>query len=397
MSAGEEKVGNTPTPEAKRLPTPDSRYFDVVVIGGGVIGCSVAYSAARRGASVALFEAERIASGASGAAAGMLNAQAESHEPGPLLDLMLESRKMHGPLCEALREETGLDPEYVRAGTLRAATSEGFAEKLAKTYFWQKRKGLSARWLDGEEARELEPGLSSGVLAALYFPKEGQVNSPRLTRALALGAAGNGAEILEAEPVTDFLTQNGKVSGVRTVHGEVSAGSVVLAGGVAGGRLAAEVGIQPPAHPVKGEILTVEAGRSLVKSNVWNEDCYLVSKRDGRVVIGATEEPNVFDRRPTLEGVAKLSGAAVKLVPEIRRSTFRGAWGGLRPATPDGLPVLGPVEGLENLFVATGHYRNGVLLAPVTGEIVSALALGEEPSVDLSPFHHRRGMESAKP
>jgi len=368
---------------------------DVAVVGGGVIGCSVAYHAARRGAKVALFEAERIGSGASSAAAGMLNAQAESHGPGPLLDLLLESRKMHKPLSEELYEVTGLDPEYVWAGTLRVATDEAFAEKLAAEHSWQRGEGLSTRWLDADEARELEPGLSPATIAALYLPEDGQVNSPRLVRALALAAASRGARVEEAARVVGFLTERGRVTGVRTVEQEIPAGSVVLAGGVASGRLAGEIGTPLPVRPVKGEILSVTARPVPVKANVWDDRCYLVPKRDGRVVVGATEEPGVHDRRPTLSGVAHLSGSAIALVPSLARAHFAGAWGGLRPTVPDGYPVLGPEGGLEGLLIATGHYRNGVLLAPITGEVVSALALGEPPPMDISPFSPQRFAERA--
>lgn len=368
---------------------------DVAVVGGGVIGCSVAYHAARRGAKVALFEAERIGSGASGAAAGMLNAQAESHGPGPLLDLLLESRKMHKPLSEELYEVTGLDPEYVWAGTLRVATDEAFAEKLAAEHSWQRGEGLSTRWLDADETRELEPGLSLATIAALYLPEDGQVNSPRLVRALALAAASRGARVEEFARVVGFLTENGRVTGVRTVEQEIPAGSMVLAGGVAGGHLAGEIGTPLPVRPVKGEILSVTARPVPVKANVWDDRCYLVPKRDGRVVVGATEEPGVHDRRPTLSGVAHLSGSAIALVPGLARAHFAGAWGGLRPTAPDGYPVLGPDGGLEGLLIATGHYRNGVLLAPITGEVVAALALGEAPPIDISPFSRQRFAERA--
>lgn len=372
------------------------RSVDVAVVGGGVIGCSVAYHAARRGAKVALFEADGIGTGASGAAAGMLGAQAEAHESGPFLNLLLKSREMHKILSEELYEGTGLDPEYVWSGTLRVALDERFARTLAETYSWQRDAGLSASWLDAEEARELEPGISPEAVAALYLPEDGQVNSPRLVRALALAATRNDTAIVEAERVTGFLTDGERVTGVRTAREEVPAGSVVLASGAASGPLAAELGLRLPVHPIKGETLTLTTRPNAIKANVWDEGCYLVPKRNGRVVVGATEEAGVYDRRPTLGGVAKLSGAAARLLPGLAGATFAGAWGGLRPGTPDKLPFLGGVEGIGGLFLATGHYRNGVLLAPVTGEVIAALALGEVPLVEVSPFSCERSRETAR-
>lgn len=368
---------------------------DVAVIGGGVIGCSVAYHAARRGASVALFEARQIGSGASGAAAGMLAAQAEAREPGPFLDLLLESREMHRAFGEELYEETSLDPEYVWAGTLRAALDEGPVEELRARHLWQRRHGLSARWMSGDEARELEPALSSRTVAALYLPEDGQVNSPRLVRSLSLAAARSGARVEEFTKVCGLVVEGSTITGVRTSAGETAAGAVVLAGGASSASLVSDLGVEVPVHPVKGEILAAVPPSLPIKANVWDERCYMVPKRDGRVVIGATEEPGVRDPRPTLGGVAALSGAAVRLVPEISAATFASAWGGLRPGTPDNLPVLGPVDGVEGLMLATGHYRNGVLLAPLTGEVISALALGETPTTDISPFSAHRFTRAA--
>lgn len=368
---------------------------DVLVVGGGVIGLSVAYHAARRGAKVTLLEAGRLGAGASGAAAGMLNAQAETHEPGAFLDLQLRSRDLHRALGPALYEETGLDPEYVWSGTLRVARTADFERSLAQTRRWQREHGLSAKWLDGEEARELEPEIAPDARAALYLPDDGQVNSRRLARALAQAASRRGAEIREATLVNGLVSERGKVTGANTAHGEILAGTVVLAGGVDSARLCEGLGLHLPVHPVKGETLAVEAMPAPVSANVWDEDCYLVPKRDGNLIVGATEEPGVWDRRPTLGGVARLSGCATSLVPALSRSPVADLWGGLRPGTPSGWPVLGPVGGIEGLLLATGHYRNGILLSAVTGEEISALALGEESALDLAPFAYERHLEAA--
>lgn len=368
---------------------------DVLVVGGGVIGLSVAYHAARRGAKVTLLEAERLGAGASGAAAGMLNAQAETNEPGAFLDLQLHSRALHRSLGDQLYEETGLDPEYIWSGTLRVARSDAFEEGLSRTYRWQRTQGLSAKWLDGEKARELEPAISPDARAALYLPDDGQVNSPRLVRALAQAATRRKSEIREAAPVTGLAVDHGRITGAITAQGEIQAGCVVLAGGVASARLCEDFGLRLPLHPVKGETLSIESIPSPVSANVWDEGCYLVPKRDGRLVVGATEEPGVWEKRPTLGGVARLSGCAASLVPDLSGSPVTDLWGGLRPGTPSGWPVLGPVGEAEGLLLATGHYRNGILLSAVTGEAISALALGEKPPLDLAPFDYERHVEAA--
>jgi glycine oxidase len=368
---------------------------DIAIVGGGVIGCSIAYHATRRGAQVALLDAEQVGSGASGATAGMLVAQAEAHEPGPLLDLMLLSRDLHKPHGEELYELTGLDLEYVWAGTLQVATDTVSRESFSEKYSWQKEQGLTAQWLDADEARKLEPNLAPESIGALYLSEDGQVNPPRLVQALALGATLGGAKIMEATRVSRFVVEGQKVTGVRTTQGTISAGAVVVASGAFSVLLSDEFGIHLPVYPVKGDLLAVKARPVPIRANIYNSRCYIVPKRDGRVIIGATEEPGVYDRHPTLGGVASLSRAAVELIPSLSHAPFASVWGGLRPGSPDSRPILGSVEGWEGLLLATGHYRNGVLLSAVTGEIVAALALGETSPADISPFLHQRFGESA--
>lgn len=325
----------------------------------------------------------------------MLAAQAEASGPGPFLDLLLRARKDHKRLGEELYETAGLDPEYAWEGMLRIASDEESAKTLRDRYDWQKKAGLSARWLDPEEARELEPAISQEIRAALHLPDEGQVNSPRLVRALAIGAARIGAVVEEATPVTGFSTTGCKITGLETTQGSVSAGTVVLATGAASRDPAHELGISLPVYPVKGQILAVESGIPPIRATVWDNRCYAVPKRDGRVVIGATEEPGVYDRRPTLGGISHLSAAAIKLIPALSHAPFSTAWGGLRPGTPSGEPILGPAEGWENLLLAAGHYRNGVLLSHTTGEIISNLALNEPAGIDISPFLHEKTKKTA--
>ncbi len=360
---------------------------DVAIVGGGAIGCSVAHHAARRGARVVLLEAERLGSGSSGALAGMLSGQGEVEPPGPFLDLMLLGRERHRELSEQLHEDTGIDPGYVWDGALRTATDEASEELLTEAYRSQEAEGLRADWLTGDEARKLEPALSQEVTAGLYMPDDGQVNPPQLVQALARAAVLRGAEIQEATRVIEFLREGNKVTGVRTTRGEISAQKVVLAGGAFSNLLSEQLGVGLPLFPVKGEMLVTNMWPSPIKANVWDaHNFYMVPKKDGRVIVGATEEPDAYDRRTTLGGVAQLSRAAVKLVPALSEALFVDTWGGLRPGTPTGQPILGPVADWESLLLATGHFRNGVLLSVVTGQIVSALALGEGPPMDVSPF-----------
>ena len=363
---------------------------DVAVVGGGVIGLSVAYHAARRGAKVILFEAEEVGSGPSGALAGMLSGQGEAEGAGPLRELLLRGREHHKTLGPELYEDTGLDPGYVWNGALRTATGEASVGVLVGEHSLHQERNLPSELLGGDEARELEPALSKEVVAGLHLPEDGNVNPPQLVRALAQGAIKHGAQIREFDRATVLITQGDHVTGVRTARGVVAAGTVVLAGGPTSGLLSESLGGRLPLYPVKGQLLETRLTPVPIRTNVWNHGTfYLVPKRDRRVIVGATEEPNVWDRRPTLGGIAELSRDALVLVPRLADALFLRSWGGLRPTTPTGAPMLGPISGWEGLLLATGHHRNGILLSGITGEILSALAVGEPSPVDLSPFLHQ--------
>ena len=364
-----------------------NKVADVAIIGAGAIGCSVAYHAAACGAQVTLLEAEELGSGSSAALAGMLSGQGEREKPGPLRDFLIQGREYHRIFAQELYEMTGLDPGYIWGGALRTAIDETSREKLLEEHSWHEEGNLSSEWLSGNDARELEPALSPEIIAGLYLPEDGQVNPRPLVRALALGAVSHGAEIFEATQVTGFLREGDRVIGVRTTQGGVSAGVVVLAAGAYSDALSGQLGLRLPVYPLKGQLLVLNIRPVPIKANVWGfGNFYVVPKNDGRVIVGATEEPDVYDPRPTLGGVSELSQHSLELVPGLAEALFVGAWGGLRPATPSGSPILGPVEGLDGLLLATGHFRNGVLLSALTGKIIGALALGESSPMDISPF-----------
>lgn len=374
-----------------------NKPVDIAIVGGGAIGCSVAYHAAIWGAKVALFEADQLGSGASGALAGMLAGQSEAEKPGPLRDLLIEGREYHRTFAKQLYETTGIDPGYVWDGALRTAVDEDSEGKLREEHSWHEQASLSSELLGDEEARELEPAISPEVTMALHLPDDGQVNPPELLEAFVRGAKLHGAEVFEATRVTGFTTDGNKVTGVRTTQGEFSAGVVVLAGGAFSGLLSEELGIRLPLYPMKGQMIELGVWSPPIKANIWNAgNFYVVPKKDGRVIVGATEETDVHDPRPTLGGVQELADEALRLIPSLSGARFSRSWGGLRPATHSGDPILGPVEGWEGLLLATGHFRNGVLLSAITGKVVGSLALGEEPSTDISAFGDAGGADTSE-
>jgi glycine oxidase len=373
---------------------------DVIVIGGGVIGCSVAYSLAREGLSVTLLERDELPARTSGAAAGMLAPICESTGSGPFFEFGVQSLGMFPALAGELLEVSGIDPQYVPSGVLRVAGSPEEARHLRARVALLSGYGLE--WLTREAALEREPQLTPEIEGALWSPREGHVYSPRLSYAYAQAAARLGVRIERRTPVAGLVRQGSRVTGVRTerviraesgteaVKAEWSAGHVVLCAG-AWTRFCAEwLDVRLPVEPVRGQILTLEGPPPPLHSIIWGEDAYLVPKLDGRVLAGATQERVGFDCRNTAAGVAGLLVAALRLVPALADSTFHLARAGLRPDTPDHLPIIGPVPGVEGLTVAAGHFRNGILLSPVTGRVVADWIVRGSLSPDVASFQPER-------
>ena len=342
---------------------------DVHVVGGGVIGCSVAYYLARAGASVTLFERDDIAGHASGAAAGMLAPISESSGEGAFFDLGARSLGMFPDLVRELRELSLVDPQYVPSGLLRVAHSPQDAEHLRRQAERLPRYGL--RWLSPEQAREQEPHLPSHLHGALWSPEEGHVYSPLLTRAYAQAAVHLGARVERGMPVLGLLRTGTRVEGVRTAAGDRSSGQVVLCAGPWTRFCADWLRVPLPIEPVLGQILALGPPVPPLRSILWGEGAYLVPKLNGQIIVGATEERAGFDCRTTAAGLGGLLQAAQRLAPSLSEAAFSHAWAGLRPDTPDHLPLIGPLPHLDGVTIAAGHFRNGVLLSPVTGQLVS--------------------------
>lgn len=352
---------------------------DVVIIGGGVIGCAIAYALAKKGAKVTVLERDRIGAHASSAAAGMLGAQVEMDFPGPMLDLCLQSRERYSLWQRRLLEETGVDMELREEGMLRLARTTTEVEALRKREEWQRHLGLEATWLERETLLSLEPDLSAEWLGGLSIPGDGQVLASRLVQALAHGIRLYGGTIAEGVHVHDVVTNGEKATAVETNCGPYRCEALVLSGGAWLSPLASRLGLSLPVSAVKGESIALRPPRPLFQRTLFgSEGVYLVPKRDGRVIAGATEKPE--DTRPgvTAAGAAWLLQEAIRLIPALEEAEWLGAWSSLRPRTPDGMPVLGPLSAWDNLFVAGGHFRNGILLAPATGEGMAAWIAGEE-------------------
>ena len=362
--------------------------YDVVVVGAGVVGLAVAWRARRRGLGVLVVDRDGAGGGASGVAAGMLAPVSEADfGEGRAIALNLAGLERWGGFAAELAERSGRDTGFRRSGALVVAADRDDAEALRRLAGLHRSLGLGGRWLSGRECRGLEPGLSPRVPGGLEAPAEGHVDPAATVAALRTALLADGGGLLEGTPVdrVEIRPDRHRVAGVVLEGGApVAAGQVVVAAGAWSGALAGlPLDATPPIRPVKGQILTLRAtGREpLAERLVRTPRCYVVSRADGRVSLGATTEERGFDLRVTAEGVHGLLEAAREVLPDVGELEFVRAEAGLRPGTPDNLPVVGQGQ-LDGLLWATGHGRNGVLLAPLTAEAIVALLCREEPSPD---------------
>lgn len=359
---------------------------DVVIVGGGVIGCAVARELARRGAAVVVLERGRPGGGATWAAAGMLTPQGEGRVDGSFLRLCLASLDLYPEFAASVHGETGHDPAFRPMGTLVAALSPDEAEGLRGELAEHRSRGGAVEWLDGAAALDREPALAPGVVGALWFPREGQVDNRALGRALWSAAVGAGASVACDSEARSLLVRGSQVAGVRLADGRtVSGDCVVLAAGAWSGQLEG-LPRALPVRPVRGQMLALDAVPPVLSCLVSAAHVYLVPRSQGRVLVGATLEDAGFVSRTTARGVRGLLDGALRAVPSLEDAALAETWAGLRPGTPDGRPILGPDPAVDGLVYATGHFRNGILLTPVTAQLVADLIDGAPPGHDLSPY-----------
>ena len=343
---------------------------DVVVVGGGIVGCACAYELAKAGASIDLLEYGRTGMQATNAAAGMTAPLIESHGPGPMLDFGLRALRAYPALVEEFAP-TGVDVEYRPYGILKVAMSAADLDALQARLAWQRACGLTIDWLDAATCRELEPRLSVRIAGGVFSSDEGGVNNQMLSLAIERAAAAHAARLHIETPVTGFETSGGRITAVRSRNDAFACDHVVLAAGARSGQIAAMLGANVPVRPVRGQMVALGGMQAPIRHIVWGPDGYLVPRANGLVFAGATVEEVGFRRRTTKAGVRRLRSMAAALVPQLAAATTQFEWAGLRPGTPDALPIIGPVPGWANLIAATGHFRNGILLGPLTGRVVA--------------------------
>ncbi|MEU5250280.1 glycine oxidase ThiO [Streptomyces longwoodensis] len=374
-----------------------SRTSDVLVVGGGIIGLVTAWRAAQRGFTTAVLDPEP-GGGAAQVAAGMLAAVTELHHgEQTLLALNLASAHRYPEFVAELTDLTGHDPGYRRSGTLAVALDADDRAHLRELHALQRESGLASEWLSGRECRRLEPLLAPGVRGGLRVDGDHQVDPRRLAAAL-VAACERAGVTFHREWAERLTVVRERAAGAVTRAGtELAAEQVVLAAGSLSGRLAGVPrDVLPPVRPVKGQVLRLTVPERAapfltrtVRAVVRGSHVYLVPRENGELVVGATSEEQGWDTTVTAGGVYELLRDAHELVPGITELPLTETRAGLRPGSPDNAPLLGPSD-LDGLLLATGHYRNGVLLTPVTGDALAhALATGDLPE-EARPFTPRR-------
>lgn len=362
----------------------------VLILGGGVIGLGIGWQLAQRGREVLVLEREVAGAGASGAAAGMLAATAEvTYEEEALLTLNHLSASLYADFARELEAASGLDIDYRTDGTLVVGLDRDDGESLKRLLAYQKSKGLAATMLSGEEAREMEPGLAPGVHSAVWCAHDHQVDPVRLVAALAEALRRGGGVVREHAPVRELWVEQGRARGAILEDGErVEADEVVVCTGAWTRRLQGVArGVLPHVRPVRGQMLALQMEPEVLCTRVIRApDAYLVPKSDGRLIIGATMEERGFDARHTAGGLFELLRGAWEAMPGTYDLPLVNTWVGFRPITLHNEPVLGPSPEVQNLWLATGHGRNGILLTAVTALLMSeAIARGALPEA-LRPF-----------
>ncbi len=344
---------------------------DFIVVGAGIVGCSIAYELARRGASVEMVDERPVGMGATQASAGVLAPYIEAREGSPLLDLTVRSLALYDDFLGRVVQESGLNVLYRRTGTLDVATDDRELEGLRATADVLARRSVPALLLDGVTARSEEPLIAHDVIGALLIEEHGFVSAPELTRALVAAARAHGAQLVEPSRVRRISSRDGDAV-VETDRGTLSSSAVVLAAGSWSSTIGIDgVPARLPVRPVRGQLLYLGWAGTPLRRVTWSSACYIVPWDDGTVLVGATSEESGFDERLTVSGVHDLLQAAAEVVPHAWSVTFRGARVGLRPATTDELPIIGRSPSISTLMYATGHYRNGILLAPLTAQLVA--------------------------
>ncbi|HEY7157069.1 MAG TPA: glycine oxidase ThiO [Gemmataceae bacterium] len=358
-----------------------AEHPDVLILGGGVIGLSAAWFLTEAGVRVTIVDKGDFGQQASWAGAGIISPGNPARARTAMDQLRGRSAALYPELSRTLRELTGIDNSYFVCGGLELITR---AEDVAADE-WRS-EGIAFHELTGDELRRRYPYLAPELECAYFLPDLAQVRNPRHVKALKAACASRGVQMRPDCPARRLVRNGGRIEAVETEQGRLTAGRYLIATGAWTDALLGPLGLQPDIRPVRGQIALLNTGMAERRPVLLRGKRYLVPRGDGRLLTGSTEEDAGFDARPTAGAIAGLLDFAAALVPDLADATVERCWAGLRPGSPDGKPFLGVVPGVENLFVAAGHFRAGIQLSPATALVMKEVILGEKPTIALDEF-----------
>ena len=373
------------------------RSYDAIIVGGGLIGTAIALELARNDLRVALFDAQEPGQEASWASAGILSPAPENPGMISLVPIGQASLAIYRDYIATVEELSGITTGYRARGTIVALFSQHAREELNTIVALHRGLGLQAEAISAKEAREMEPALSEEVAAAVLRPEEASVDNRLLAKALLEASKRSGVEVHAGAGVQSIWREGTRCAGASVQGEKISAKFTIIAAGSFSSQIAG-VEEYAPVIPAKGQMLSLRCDAAKIDRVLWSERIYIVPRNDGRILCGATVEHVGFDRAVTAGGIHSNLNGAIEMAPVLAQASVEETWAGLRPDTPDHLPILGPTD-LEGLFIATGHFRSGVLLTPITAKLMAEFVAGKTPSVDCSrfnPMRFRAAKESAR-
>jgi glycine oxidase len=360
------------------------KHYDAVVAGGGIIGGAIAFELAAEGLSVAVFDAQNPGREASWASAGMISPAPESSEMASLLPISLASVQLYPEFIQRVEALSGQPVGYRKDGALDLLVNGTAQSEIDEILALHRGAGLRAEMLSVPEAREIEPSLTSELRGAIHRPDEASLDNRLFTEATLEGARRNGAEVFPGNGANALWTEGGVCRGLQLQTGRVEAKWTVIAAGCFSANIEG-VAAYARVTPAKGQMMALRCGAVKLRKDLWSGHMYLVPRHDGRIIAGSTVEYEGFDRSVTVAGMKKILGGAISLVPALESAHIEETWAGLRPDTPDHLPILGPTD-LDGLLIATGHFRSGILLTPVTARLIREWVTTQKVSEDWAPF-----------
>ncbi len=364
---------------------------DIAIVGAGVIGCAIARALAQRGAGrIVVIDRGEPGAEASNAAAGLLAVASLRARGGALFELKRTSAALFPALAEAVQGESGIDVHYTRTPLLELAFTSREAEQLDRLARRRREQGFGIERLDGAAVRAAHPEVNPAVRVGVHFADDAAIDNRRLVDALRASAAAAGVEFRLQAPLRAIEARHGRVRRLAIGSDELSPGHVVVAAGAWSAAIGRMLRVRIPVRSDRGEMIAVRPAAALPQPTAWGEG-YLIPRRDGEVLIGSTSAPGALEKTVTARHAAQLLGRAVRMVPALAEAPVVRVWAGLRPLSTLGRPIIGPLRGFANVTLACGHHRAGILLAPLTAQLVAELIVDGSTSVPIQPFCYRPG------